>query len=308
MNLNTLKLKFNKYTFPIKQRSPEILLVSGAIAMVGAAVMACRATTKLSDILDDSKEKLDKIENAKTDFADNIYNDEDAKKDTFIVSVQTCTKVAKLYAPWVILGGLGLVAMFTSHGIMVKRGAALAAAYSALDEGFKKYRERVVDRFGETVDEELRYGIKAEKVTVTETDENGKEHKVKKTVTTVDPDGPSVYAKFFDELSACWRNDADLNLAYLRAREKEANLRLITQGYLFLNDVYDMLDIPRTKAGQVVGWVYDSKKDGADNYISFHIYDGKTQQKRDFVNGLEKSILLDFNVEGPIDYILSSKY
>lgn len=308
MNFDSIKLKFNKYTYPVKKHSPEILLISGAIAVVSSAVMACRATLKLDSILEDSRDKLNKIDEAKNDMDSDIYSEDDAKKDTLIVGVQTAAKVAKLYAPWVILGGLGLASMFASHGIMVKRSAALAAAYSALDEGFKKYRKNVVDRFGDDIDKELRYGIKAERVSVTEEDENGKERKSKKTVETIDPNDISVYAKFFDELSPCWQNNADINLSYLRAREREANARLIAQGYLFLNDVYDMLGIPRTKAGQVVGWVYDSKKEGSDNYISFHIYDGLTQQKRDFVNGLEKSILLDFNVDGPIDYILPSKY
>jgi hypothetical protein len=37
-----------------------------------------------------------------------------------------------------------------------------------------------------------------------------------------------------------------------------------------------------------------------DNYINFGIFDGTTEVLRDFVNGLEGAILLDFNVDGVI--------
>ena len=304
MKFDALKLKFNRYAFPIKQHSPEILMIAGAITVVGSAIMACKASTKVSAIIEDTNKQLDIVDDVAKKGDEELYSKEDAKHDTLIIYTQTGMKLAKLYAPWIVLGGLGLYSMFASHGIMKSRNAAMAAAYSVLDAGFKKYRERVAEQYGEDVENDIRYGIKAEKVTEVEACEDGKTHKVKKVVRTIDKNDPSVYAKFFDELCPTWRSDADLNLAFLRARESEANYRLRSQGYLFLNDVYDMLEIPRTKAGQAVGWIYDKDNPRGDNHISFKIYDGRTQEKRDFVNGLEKSILLDFNVDGPINDIL----
>ena len=69
---------------------------------------------------------------------------------------------------------------------------------------------------------------------------------------------------------------------------------------MFLNDVYDQLGIPRSRAGQVVGWIYDELNPNIDNYIDFGIYDLYKEGSRDFVNGYERTILLDFNVDGPI--------
>jgi hypothetical protein len=177
---------------------------------------------------------------------------------------------------------------------------ALAAAYVAVDTGFRAYRSRVVDRFGEAVDKELRYNVHSEKVEEKIVDENGKEKKVKKTIDVMGPEDVSGYARFFDDGCDGWTKDPEYNLMFLKKQQRYANDKLQSQGYFFLNDVYDMLGIPRSSAGQVVGWIYDEKNPCGDNYIDFGIYDCSREKARDFVNGYERTILLDFNVDGPI--------
>jgi hypothetical protein len=68
---------------------------------------------------------------------------------------------------------------------------------------------------------------------------------------------------------------------------------------VFLNEVYDMVGVPRSKAGAVVGWLL-SPNGGTDNFVNFGVFDGRTEVARDFVNGREGAILLDFNVDGVI--------
>lgn len=109
--------------------------------------------------------------------------------------------------------------------------------------------------------------------------------------------GYSQYAKFFDESCPNWVKDSGYNLAFLRLSQVEANDRLKRQGYLFLNDVYTMLGLPVTKAGQLVGWIYDPENDVGDNYVDFGLYDVKSNQ---FINEYANIILLDFNVDGMI--------
>ena len=109
----------------------------------------------------------------------------------------------------------------------------------------------------------------------------------------------SQYAKFFDESCPDWTRNSEYNLMFLSLTEQKATAKLVSQGYLFLNDVYDMLGISRTKAGAVVGWIYDKENPDhvGDNYVDFGIYDAKSRR---FVNGYETTILLDFNVDGLI--------
>ena len=226
---------------------------------------------------------------------------EDAKKDLAITYVQTGVKLVKLYAPSVALGVLSITSILASNNILRKRNVALAAAYATVDKSFKEYRNRVIERFGETVDRELKYNIKAKKIEeVVKDEETGKEKKVKKTIEIGDPNTYSDYARFFDDGCKGWEKDSEYNLMFLRAQQQYANDLLRSRGHLFLNEVYDMLGIPRTKAGQVVGWVYNKDNPVGDNYVDFGLYDINREVVRNFVNGYERTILLDFNVDGNI--------
>lgn len=286
-----------------KEHSPEILVITGIVGVVAAAVMACKATTKAGDILAETQENLDAIHKVQEDktLAEK-YSLEDRRKDLAIVYIRTGFKFAKLYGPSVILGAASIASILASNNILRKRNATLAAAYAAVNKGFKEYRTRVVERFGQEVDKELRYNIQAKKFTETVTDENGNEKTVEKTVDISYPDTESQYARFFDEACRNWTKDSEANLMFLRCQQAAANDKLRARGYLFLNEVYEMLDIPMTKAGQIVGWVYspDDPNHVGDNYVDFGIYNVNRMKNRDFVNGYERSILLDFNVDGKI--------
>lgn len=298
---SNLTRTFNKFGFKLKKHSPEILVVAGVIGTVASAVMACKATTKVSGIIDNAKEEIEKVHIVMADesYADK-YTEEDSKKDLTIIYAQTGLKIAKLYAPSVILAILSLGSVVASNNILRKRNVALAAAYATIDNSFKDYRKRVVERFGEEIDKQLKYNIKAEEIEETVIDENGEEKKIKTTVDTIDPDTVSDYARFFDAASPYWEKDSEYNLMFLKSQQKYANDLLKAQGYLFLNDVYKALGIDQTKAGQVVGWIYDPENPNGDNYVDFGIYDYDDDRKRAFVNGYEKNILLDFNVDGNI--------
>ena len=310
--MNNITRTLNKAAFKFKKHSPEILVVAGVVGVVGSTVMACKATTKVNDILDDTKDQLDKIHEAgeRLENGETLrlkdgeeYTVEQNKKDLTIVYAQTALKFAKLYAPSVIIGGLSITAILTGHNITRKRNIALAAAYTAVDKSFKEYRGRVVERFGEALDKELKYGIKSKEVDEAVTNEDGTESVVKKTVDVVDATNPmnvSEYARFFDDGCAGWTKDPEYNLMFLRDQQRYANDLLKSKGHLFLNEVYDLLGIPRTKAGQIVGWIYDEKHPNGDNFVDFGIYDTNKTANRDFVNGYERTILLDFNVDGNI--------
>lgn len=292
---------YKKVELKAIKHSPEILAGVGVVGVVGSLVLACKATTKLSDVLEESKEQLDKIKEVAADPAyEEKYSQDDAKKDTTIIYVQTAMKVTKLYAPSVILCASSLGCLLASNNILKKRNAALSAAYMTVDKSFKEYRKRVADRFGEEVEKEIRYNIKAEEITKVDEDGNEVTETVKVMDGTDDPNSYSDYARFFDESCAAWQNDAEYNLTFLKAQQQYANDLLKARGRLFLNEVYRMLGIDETKAGQVVGWVYNPDNPTGDNFVDFGIYNMQRERVRAFVNGYEPNILLDFNVDGVI--------
>lgn len=297
--MNKVSLKLNKIGFELKKSSPEILVVLGVGGVIASCILACKATTKLPDILEDSKNDIDQIKNFAEENKDSEeYTKRDANKDLAIVYVQTGIKMAKLYAPSVILGTLSLTGIIASNCILKKRNVALAAAYATINNSFKEYRARLIDRFGTDLDRELRYNIKAKKFEEVSEDSDGKKTKNKVAVDVVNPNNVSGYARFFDESCSEWNKDPEHNLYFLRAQQQYANDLLQSRGHLFLNEVYDMLGLPRSKAGQVVGWIKDNPN--GDNFVDFGIYETHREKCRDFVNGYERVILLDFNVDGDI--------
>lgn len=298
--LEVVKKAAVKLASKTKKRSPEIFVAVGIAGIVISAVAACSATIKANEVVKEAKEQADKISSCAANEDIEEYNDEDAKKDMTIVYVQTGWKLVKLYAPAVILGALSIASIIKSNDILRKRNVALAAAYSTVDKGFKEYRKRVKERFGDEVEKEIRYNIVSKKLEETVSDDNGNEIKIEKGSQICGYDGISDYARFFDECSDYWKKDSEYNLMFLRKQQQYANDKLISQGYLFLNDVYEMLGLERTKAGQIVGWVYDKNDPMGDNYVDFGIYNVEREGNRKFVNGVERSILLDFNVDGNI--------
>lgn len=96
------------------------------------------------------------------------------------------------------------------------------------------------------------------------------------------------FVAVFDDRSPGWTKDPEYNLIFLNMQQTYVNDRLRVKGYVFLNEVYDMLGLPRTKLGQIYGWVYDVNKPG----ISFGL------DKIDTVNN--RYWKLNFNVHGNI--------
>ena len=298
---------FCKAGLKLKKHSPEILVVGGVVGLVASGVMACKATTKLSAILDDSKEQIELFDKvaANPEMVNEEYTVEDAEKDKKIVKVQTAVKVAKLYAPAVAIGVVSIGAIFASNNIMRKRNVALGAAYATVDRAFKDYRNRVVDRFGEELDKELRYNLKTKEVKETVEDENGKKKTVKRNIKYMDSPMPSEFAVIYDDGCAGWTKDPEDNKFFLIQQQRYANERLKRRGYLSLNEVYELLGFPSTKAGQVVGWLYDCKDPNykGDDFVDFGLYNVDYEPNRDFVNGYERNIILDFNVAPIIDFM-----
>ena len=299
----------HKVGFKFKKHSPEILVVAGVVGIVTSTIMACKATTKVSEIIDETKETIDTIHDCvgkglHTSDGEE-YTQEIANKDLAIVYAQTGWKLVKLYGPSVALGVASIGCMVGSNRILRKRNIALAAAFKAVDTSFKEYRGRVIDRFGKEMDRELRFGIKAKEIEETVVDENGNETTVTKTVEIADPNvAHSIYSVVWCEGNTGWTRNAELNKVFLIQTQNAANDKLRLNGILTLNEVYDMLGVPRTAYGQIAGWVYTEDDSVGDGYVDFGIFNANNPKACDFVNGYEKSIILDFNCIGNIlEYI-----
>lgn len=287
---NFVTSKAGRQLLKTQKHSPVILFSAGVIGVVATTVLASKATLKLDAVISEHEKKISEAEELLASHHDN-YSATDFTKDSAVLKVRFVKDVVKLYAPAIGLGMLSIGCLTGSHVVLTRRNASLVAAYAALDKGFNEYRQRVTELVGEDKEKELRYGSESREVAV-DTDKGVKIENM----TTVGPNGASIYARFFDQLCPNWSPQPEYNLVFLRAQQQYANDMLHARGHIFLNEIYDMLGIERTKAGAVVGWV----KGNADNYVDFGIFDGDNPRARDFVNGREGAILLDFNVDGVV--------
>jgi len=265
--------------------------------------MASRATLKVHEIKMEHIRQLSDIEIAR-DAQPDKYSPEDAKKDEVVVHVQTGLKFARLYGPAVGLGVLSIGAILASHGVMARRQVSLIAAYNILGEGYRAYRQRVVEELGEDADRNFHLGIVEETRVGVEIDENGKKKKVKEVVRTRKPGHYSEYSVVYDSTNPNYRTSRAMNRTFLMHQQKYANDLLLLYRHVFLNQVYEALGFPHTPEGAVTGWVLrdDPQQmldEGRDGYISFGLYDPEMNPAdKEFMDGTNDAIILDFNVDG----------
>lgn len=285
----------------LKKHSPEILTAAGIITGIAAAVIACKQTVKATEIIQNAQKNLSDIEEVKNlvENGEATYTDEDEANDRKTVAIQTTVDIMKTYALPVGLGLFSITCILASNHILKKRNAALAAAFSALSTDFTNYRKRVIEKYGKETDFMLKNGLEKQLVAHQIVDpETGEVKEEKKEVLTYEGNKLSQYARVFDEVgSTQWTPSADHNRAFLLMEQNYFNERIKTRGYIFLNEVYERLGFRPTKAGSVVGWVYQN----ADyEGIDFGIFTAHTQKAAEFLEGTEPSIILDFNVQGDI--------
>jgi hypothetical protein len=272
-----------------QQNSPHLLFGAGIVLMGATVVTACVATLKVEKVLDEHKQHVDWADqNAESQ---NV----DARKEKAVAYAVTARKLTVLYGPSVVCGIGSVVCLTQSHRILHKRNVALTAAYAGLDKAFKKYRERVADEIGEEREREVYADVETVKSKV-----DGKKVETKK----ASGKGGSPYARFFDEHNRNWDTNGDYRVGFLRLQQNWLNDQLNAKDIVFLNEAYDVLGLPRTEAGQHVGWVSKKHNESVDGYIDFGVFtDRSSDEYYAFaVNG--EGIWLDFNVDGIVSDLL----
>lgn len=275
-----------------KKHSPAIMFGAGVVGVAGTVILACRATLRVEEVLNESDKKRAQI----NELTHVNYSERDRKKDNVYLSIQTMAQVTKLYAPAAGLGVISIGLLTGSHITLTRRNVATTAAYAAVKESFDDYRHRMREEVGEERELEIYRRVEERDI-----------HDTKKGVVSkekyINPGGgpPSPYSALFDQHNPNWNELPEYNMLFLRGVQLWANQQLHARGHLLLNDVFDALGMDRSKVGCVVGWVKDNPKNrDADNCVDFGIFDSKSMDRfYDFITGREP-IWLDFNVDGTV--------
>lgn len=280
MNLGIVTRLAGRAGLVLSKHTPTILTAAGTAGFIGTTILASKATLKVEETVAEETALLVKVHEA---HEAGKLEDKDALHDKVILYSRMTTKLAKLYAPALILGAASIVSLATGHGIMLKRNASLAAAYAAVDQAFKSYKKKVESKFGKEAVLDALVSTAEEDLT--------KNELTMEAIAAVD--GVSPYGVIFDSSNNNWSADEDLAMLHLKCQQQYANDILQTRGHIFLNEVYKMLGFPHTPAGAVTGWV---KGDG-DDFIDFNIYDGMFEGEDSNGRTVTKWAL-DFNVDG----------
>jgi hypothetical protein len=267
-----------------KANSPHIFFSLGVIGTITSTVLACRATLKLEKVLDEIKNDFETVKDMHSRIDKDKYNHQEYIKDLAYVYGKSVIKLIQLYGPATAVGGVSIASLAGSHVQLTRRNAALSITLAAVTKAYNEYREVVRKEVGEEREFELFHDIHTKEIEVAG----------KKTTAKYSGNSYSIYARFFDETCVNWQKDPEINRMFLQHQERYANDMLKARGHVLLNDVYDALGMERSSAGAVVGWVLNGDGDG---YIDFGIFELSSNR---FVNGLERSILLDFNVDGVV--------
>lgn len=294
MKLNMQKM-VKSCTIILRRNLPQILVVSGCVGVVAGAVKACYDSMALPEVLAQHRERVAEVHKNHQDES----NSKEEKRALTAAYVTTGVAVVKLYAVSASIEAVSIISILAGNNILRKRNLALAAACSEITASFNDYRSKVVEKYGQEVDDALRFGITQAKIEETVVDEDGKKKKVKKTI-DVATGLPSDYARYFAHGEARgWEPNDSYNELFLKAQQNAANHILFTNKILFLNDIYDMLGIDRSISGQAVGWILDEDAAEGDGHVDLR-FRKVYRESADAENGYESVWLIDPNVDGPI--------
>lgn len=291
--VNAATSKVGKQLLTAKQHSPSLMFAAGVTGIGVTVFLACRSTLRVEPVLDELNENLEKV---KTVAEAGLSTKADQHRARVASYVQATTRLAKLYGPALVVGGISIALLTGSHLTLKNRLAGTTAALAAVHKTFGAYRQRVVDEFGIEKDREFRYGVEEREVIIE--GENGPEVVIERTA----KDGDSMYARWFNcDTSKDWSPIVENNVLKLRATQDYANHRLNAKGYVLLNDVYEALGLKPTSAGSQVGWLKDNPR-GGDGFIDLGCWsDGSMDAFNNFMwRGRASAVLIDPNVDGEI--------
>ena len=309
--LTTAKVAVNTAKTWTKVHAPELLFGGGVISFGLALYSATKAGSKTEAALEEHHEKLEEVK----------YNEESTKTDVAKVYFHTAGELTKDYAPAIGFASVSLVCFGASYGILKKRYVAISAAYTALQESFKLYRQRVIEDKGKEADMYYMTGQKPKTITVTN-EETGEKQKKKVYPTLPDGSIASPYAFKFSkykengEKNNMWQNDRHINetvimgmqdyfnnVLYARC-EFDDDHNVIKKGIVLLNEIRDSLGEDPTDIGMVVGNRFGNGEPGSNGYIDFNLVESK---ETDPETGREISCFwIDPNVDGLVYGLMES--
>lgn len=299
--LTDVKLEFMK-------NSSDYTFWGGMAGIAVGTVLACRATRKVDDILEEHKACMLELETAKGKMSEEAYQKyrKEFGKAHVRCWIETAGKFVKLYALPVTVELLSAGLLVKSHQDDKESKAQLAALAATLSTQVNDLRSGIKEKYGEEAEYDISHGIKeVEEVN----EETGEVTTIKKWEHKTEQ---REYRFIFDASAYEWSKDPWQNLNTLHRKQRLWNttLRERARGnggrgwimlYEVLKDMFPESILPKWTLR--VGWIFDEQNPVGDNYIDFGIDDSTDEATRRFVKGLEPNVLMVFNCSDIYDLL-----
>lgn len=263
-------------------KSPTILVVGGVIGFGVTTALAIKATRTVEPVLEDHRNQRLSLEK--------LNGTEVKKKEVLRLYSGTSMRLAKIYGPTIVVGSLSAASVLAGHRILKGRHVATMVAYSGLMEQFTEYRQRVAQTLGEETEREIYNGAHGEWV-----DDEAHPGESKRELVYAGSNG--YLRPWYDEMNVNWTKDPTTNYLFLKGVQSHATDLLHVRGHVFLNDVLDLLNMPRCKEGAVAGWFDDGEGDG---FVDFGFMASRDPNTEAFLLKETPSVQLNFNIDGII--------
>ena len=273
--------------------APQIMFGFGMTCMVAGIGLTIAKSVNPDEEVIEAKEALEEAKAREVEVSDaegSVYTTKDYKKDIFDYKFCLLCAYAKNYALPMGLFGLSIGGFTGSYVTLNSRLGLTTAALGFTTASFSKYRKAVAERFGEEVDKELLFNLGEPKL-IQDAETGDIDYELPEALDTLPEEGLN---RFFDATSRFWDKSPDINLMTVKLKQKEANTKLRARGYMTLNDVFNIFDLPKSKMGQYIGWIYDPNK---ECQIIVDIYNkGTYVQKYSDILGCEDDVYDGDNV------------
>ena len=275
----------------LAEKKPDILLGIGVGTHIASVAYIIKGTRQIDDILDFSKKEFDEIHNANLEPAEE-------RKMLFKAYIDFAVKLLKIYYPAIIFEAVTVACIASAIGDLKQKNAKLAAALSSLGAMYNAYVARVKEEVGPEKEREIR--LECDQKTI-EIDENGEVIKTKRPEMSKCDPCSKLYADYTS--SEYKRNNPVANMDFINQTRRFANMKLRSNGYLFLNEVYYALGLQPTLEGQFWGWVVDDRLSPDSQIVNFGIEDKTMPRVLAFMDGDEDAIWLEFNAYPIVDLL-----
>ena len=214
----------NLYIF-FKRNSSTILSVLASLGVVGTTVLAVKATPKAL--------KLIELEKKYPSNEDETLSD--SIRCNSITPIEVIKVAWKPYIPSILLGMSTIICIFGSNYINKKNQKSLISAYTLLESSYLRYRQSACSLYGKDADEKINSLRHIKEIADSDTPE-------------MDNSEKNLY--FDCQSMRYFRSTPEA----ISEAEFIFNQHLCTNGYAFLNDLYDLLGLERVDYGYELGW------------------------------------------------------